>query len=160
MAASLVREGRADLRRAQSANGAQGERELRLDGELRMKADEEHAQRVIGEEVLVSDSSRVSQRSCSAVICVFFALPGLFTAQSIEREVLRRLREPCGGVFRDAAIRPRLQRPHERLLHDVLSELQMVRAEMRGERGHESRSLAAEEIIRHEAGTALAVSGS
>jgi hypothetical protein len=76
-------EGRADFRRAHAADGAQGEGELRFDGELRMKADKEHAQRVIGE-------------------------------------------------------------------------LKTMRPEVRGERGDEPRPLAAEEIVRHEAGAALA----
>ena len=56
----------------------------------------------------------------------FFALPGLLAAQVIQREILRGLREPRGGIVRHAAIRPGLQRPHERFLHHVLGELQPV----------------------------------
>jgi len=44
MADSLAREGGGDFRRAESAKGAQRECGLGFDGELRMKADEHHAQ--------------------------------------------------------------------------------------------------------------------
>lgn len=150
---------RADLRRAQAANSAQSERELGLDGELRVKAHKEHAQRVVGQDVLVGRFiAREPAFLLGGDLC-FFALPVLFTAQGIEREVFCGLSEPCGRIVGNAAIGPGLQSPHERLLHDVFGELQPVRAEMRGERSHESRPFAAEEIIRYETGASFAEFG-
>ena len=75
---------------------------------------------------------------------VRFLAPVLLAAQMVEREIARGLREPRGGIVRHATIRPRLQRPHERLLHHVLGELQPVRAELPGKHRHEPRALAAE----------------
>ena len=102
---------RADLCGAQSAHRAQGECELRLGGDLRMKADEEHAQRVIGQELLVRRFVAGEPAFLRGGDLRFLALPGLFAAQSIQCEIFRRLREPGCRIVRNATIGPCLQCP-------------------------------------------------
>ena len=64
----------------------------------------------------------------------------------VEGEVSRGLGRPRGGIVGHAAVRPRLKRTNERLLHHVLRELQPMRAELPGEHRHQPGALAPEEI--------------
>ncbi len=61
----------------------------------------------------------------------------------IERAVARDLKEPGGGIFGHAVERPLLQRLEQRVLHDLLGEVQMRGTEDPGQPGdHLSRTLA------------------
>ncbi len=74
-------------------------------------------------------------------------VPALLASQLIEGEVLGRSREPGGGVVRHAAIGPGLQGADERFLDHIFGELQLMRAEVRGERGNEAGALLAKEML-------------
>jgi hypothetical protein len=70
-----------------------------------------------------------------------------FAADQIEREILGGLREPGGGILRDAVIGPGLKGADERFLDYVFSELQTLDAEDAREDGNELRRLVTEEVI-------------
>ena len=77
-----------------------------------------------------------------------FIVEELFAPDQIQREVLRGLREPRRGIFRNAVIRPRLERPDERFLHDVFRQLQALDAEDARQHRHEFARFGAEEVVR------------
>ena len=119
-----------------------------------MHADEEHPQRDVTEVLLVI---RLGPRQPAFLFhsdLRLLPLPRLLAPQRIQRDILGRLREPRRGILRNAAVGPRLQRTHQRLLHRILRQLQPMRAEMRRQRRHDPRPLAAKQIIRHQTGSA------
>jgi hypothetical protein len=93
-----------------------------------MTADENHPQSVI-RDFVVGKNRRFG---CEAVALHqardlgFFRAEGLLAPNYIQREVARCTHDPRRRIFRNAAVRPALQRPRECLLHDVLSEIQML----------------------------------
>ena len=115
-----------------------------------MEADEHHAQRVVGEcSVVLLDGNRRSEPAFVRLSdAVFLFLPALLATHRVERQVLRRLHQPGGGVLRHPAIRPRLQRAHQRLLHHILGQLQPMNPEMVREHPHDARAFVTEQILR------------
>ena len=121
-----------------------------VSGEFGMKTDEHHPQRVVGESFVRHVIRwRGQPPRVFGGDAVLFFVPALLALQGIEREIFCHLRQPRGGIVRHAAIRPRLQRAQQRLLHHVLGQLQPVRAEMRGERGDHFRAFMTKKMVGH-----------
>jgi hypothetical protein len=113
-----------------------------------MKADKHQAQRVIREGlgVLLARAGRGNPPRVLQGDAVLLFVPALFPAQVVQREVAGGLTEPRRGFVGHAAIRPGLQGAHERLLHRIFSELQVVRSELANQHRHQPRAFPAKQI--------------
>jgi hypothetical protein len=110
-----------------------------------MKADEHHPQRVVSERLVCYVIARGGEPPLVfGGDPVLFLVPSLLALQRVESEIFCDLRQPRGGIVRHTAIRPRLKRAEQRLLHYVLSKLQPVRAETRSKRGDHFRAFVTE----------------
>ena len=112
-----------------------------------MKTNEHHTQSVVSKRIVIF--SLVRGKKPAFVLgrdSILFLTPPLLAAKKIQRKILRGLRQPCDRILRHAALRPSLQGPNQRLLHDILRKLQPLRAEVRSERSNEARTFRAEQI--------------
>jgi hypothetical protein len=106
-------EGARDLRRAQAADGAQGERELRCGGKGGVAAQDEQREGVVA---LGDRGGRGLHRHR-----VLAAPARLLAAQFVGQAAARHRDEPCAGVAGHPLSRPLRRGGQQRLLHGVLA---------------------------------------
>jgi len=143
---------RRDFSRAEAAKKLQGERDLSLGGHQRMTAHEHHAQPVVGN-LMPGKGRRIRRRiglrlDQARHFCLLVA-EYFFAPDDIQREIARSPHDPRGGILRHAVERPRLQRPRQRFLHDVLREGQMFDAENPRQRRHHLSAFMTEKMLHH-----------
>ena len=68
------------------------------------------------------------------------------TTEPIERAMACDLEQPSLRVVGHAAVRPRLERTQQRVLHDLLGEVEPVGAEPAGQHGHHPAGAVAEQM--------------
>ena len=68
-------------------------------------------------------------------------------ADGVDRAVAGDLQQPRGGILRDTAVGPGLERRDQRVLHDFLRQVEVHRAEDRCQPRHEPCRLVAEQVV-------------
>ena len=106
-----------------------------------METDEDHAQLVVEQHGVVRDRHVVTIAPPDDLLAdgVFPILRQLLPAEHVERAMLRDLHEPGGRIGGNAIARPASERGQQRVLHDVLDELDVARAEDARQRGRHAR---------------------
>jgi hypothetical protein len=137
-----------DLVGGQSAEGAQRERHLRLDGERRVTAGEDQLQPLVGNGGGVAHESLPSLRRGLEVAGEHFHLGGedLPAAQLVDGAVMRGHDQPAGGVGRFPVPGPAFGRDSERLGGGVLSQFDV--AENPDQGGQHAPPLVAEDGVK------------
>ena len=129
------------LRRRQSTEGPQRERNLRLESECGMAAGEDQLEPLVLDHRVVKF---VHHRFWH------FQLPGLFgerpvASDPIDRAVARGDRQPSAGIRRNPVVGPPLRGDRERLLGSLLGEVEI--AEEADQRGKYTPPLVAEDVF-------------
>ena len=134
-------EGAGQLRRVETGDRLQRQRDPRLDRQRRVAAGEQQA-----EPVVVDRRRRGAGRDRAVVVVVTLALQARdlageirVAAQPVERLAPGGRRDPRGGFGGNAARRPRLERDRERVLRRVLRQREV--AEPPGETGDDPSPL-------------------
>ena len=113
-----------DLLGRQTSEQAEGERDPRLRRENRMAGREHQAQEVVSDVIV---DRAVEIRHGHLLLCIelatkflVLALEELFSAEQVDRTMLRRGHQPGAWVVRDPRLRPLLQRGDEGILCELL----------------------------------------
>ena len=127
------------------------DRQIRSLTEPWMAAREHHAKLLVTDRV---DVERFVHRRCERPFGVeqpshFWRERerGPLTSKHVERAILGGRHQPGGRVVRHAAHPPDLERPDERVLHDVLGQRQVVHTEDSRERGDHPSRLTSEQMV-------------
>jgi hypothetical protein len=135
-------EGARNLIRAQPTEGAQGERDLRLERERGVAAGEEELQALIGDRCLHLDLVLNGFRDIQQA-GLFLELP--VAADPIDRPVASGRDEPGARVVRDPVLGPALGCDRERLLSGLLGEVEA--AEEADQAGEDAAPLLPEDLV-------------
>ena len=118
--------GAGDLRRGQSAEQAQGERDLCVGRERGVAAREDQRQPLVGDRGHVVVLVVVGRERGEPGELLLLGLEGPPAAEPVDRAVPRGRDDPGAGVRRDAVAGPALGRDRERLLDGVLGEVEVA----------------------------------
>src|SRR5579859_4599469 len=129
-----------DLRRRQSAEQVERERDLRIRGERGMAAREDQLEPLVGQRCLlvVRELLRTGEQ-------LRLERERSLTPDAVDRTVPRRRDEPAGGVGGNAALRPAFDRDRQRVLKCVLGEVEV--AEDADQGGENARALVADDLL-------------
>jgi len=144
-------EGRGDLRRGQSAHGAQRQRDLAGHGQRRMAAQEQQFQRVVTVGRLVgvrdrvrgtAEQLRLRRRGEDRVLA---AAPRTVAAELVDQDAGRDRQQPGARALRDPVLGPVLRRLEQRLLGGVLAGVELAVAAR--ERAEDLRRQLAQQVL-------------
>ena len=130
IAASVVRNAFAISSGAERAQGLESECRLVLRRQCRMAAREHQPQPAVSD--FAFKNGRFARHGIGRPLLHerddlrFLVVKKFFAPDQIEREVLCRLRKPRGRIFWNPGVGPRPQRPDERFLDDIFSQLQSI----------------------------------
>ena len=146
--------GAGDFADTEAADRFEAERHAGIAGQRRMTAHENHPEFVVSKLLLDvrfarDDGARPRQFGDDPV---GLAAEDLVAANDVDGDIVRDAKEPAGRVFRDAVIRPGLQRPQHRLLDRLLRERDVLGAEKTRQAGHHAARLMPEQMLDQDAG--------
>ncbi len=139
-------QGRSDFADAEAAKRFQRHGHLRFRWQFRIATDEEHPELVVRKLVVEADFDR-EIRSARRGDLLADGDPAPVAPEGIDRGVLGYAVEPAGGIFRNAAQRPRLQCLREGRLDDILHQVEILEAEGPGQQRDYPTVFAAEEVV-------------
>ena len=115
-----------DLRGGEPADGAQGQRDLHLDGECRMAADEDQPQHVVVEGCIhhLVRGLRVELDLVRQLLLLAAKID--LPPHPVDRLVARDIDQPCARVGRRWRIRPAFQRHRERVLQGFFGQVEIA----------------------------------
>jgi hypothetical protein len=147
-------EGAGDLAHAESAHGFQAQGDARVARDLRMAAHEDHAQLVVAKLLFQVGVVRRRGRRLGEFghDRVGLLAEQAVAAHRVDGDIVGYAEEPCSGVFRDALVRPCLQRAQHGLLHGLFRQFQMGRAEQPREMRDHSARLVPEQVLQQHSG--------
>jgi hypothetical protein len=130
-----------DLLRGEPREGAQRQRDLRLDAERRVAAREDEAEEVVAYGIVVALVGRADGRLVERDDGEL-AIEARPAADPIDRLVARGAKDPRPRLVRDPLGRPLRERRLERVVHGLLGELEVAAEEANEAREHARRRLA------------------